>query len=430
MSQLRKYVQSLQELWTPVDPEVPGLQARVVRGTRFFVLIGGNSLWVGSARYMFNQSSPVLQGVGVACLVNMALFTGLLLWPRTRRHNGAVLFLQMSLFEFIWAAHNPISGNQDVLAHAMSFSLVGAVALFTPIAPRYLLAYGLVIAILDVLTLHHTVQISASYILFQFCVAMGMTLLAMFASQVQRRVYLRIHKNQQRQLAHDRLFTVGQRTEALVGRLRSPLHSTRQRLLDVRMGLQGLQRALQDTPGARQQAKHASPALHERLEGALQQAQALSHLLHQAHSPHRGEHGARSLREELLAWIKARHETMPSQEITCEVPPRLTQPGDGWAFSHLLSLLVLHALAEGPGQLHIRAEATLSGVRLHLRGTWRADLEEALRQGELASCRDMARALFQGDLQREASSLLLELNPPAAHSAQSFTPGFAPGRPT
>lgn len=419
MGWLKDLLQPLREFWTPVPSTIPGLQRRVLLGTRAFVLLGGGSVGLWSSAYILSHQDPRFQTFALLPLMIMLGGMVLAFHPWLRRRCGALLFVQFGLFEGIWAIHNPLIGPTEIFYHAMSLPLVGLMALFTPIEPRYLLAYGALLMTQDVLTLYHGTHAQAAYLALAALAALISTALAMLASQLQRRVYLKIHNNRQRQQAQERLFIVGQRTEQMVERLRAPLHHMRHQLLDQRARLAQLQAQLTTPQGRRELA----PGFQSDLQGVLAQAQQLSATLRQIHTPRGQAHAhAPSLREALLLWHQEQQEVQVHQ-LSLDVPEDLKLPGDPWALRRLLDQLALYGLPAQGAALSIQGRATFHGVSLRLQSTWRGDLAK----GALAPCADIAQALFQGQLKAlDAHTLVLELNQTTRTLEEAcFTPGFS-----
>jgi hypothetical protein len=416
---------ALQTFTRPVDEaHLPALAQRVRRGQRIFIGIATTGMASWSLSYMLSVQDELPPWIAALYLAPQALAISVALSNRAEPYLTHTLLALLLLFELTWTAFNAYIGPTEVLTHAIAFSLPCFIALFVPLAPRYLAAAGAIMLWLDTLNMIHGAHVHPTYLAAQVSVGILCVLLGMAASQRQRLLYLQIRRDGLQQQRLDRLHAIGQRTQHLASHLAAPLQETQQALLAQLHDLDALQQRLQqhERPSAAHTAQHLTRAVQQLQRANHTLLRAREHALVTTHSDH-AEH-LLPLLKRALAELRAQ----PPVD-TSLVSPQLSIHGDPDALRALLHPLLhlLTARCHPDAPRALRATADAHTTTLHLIGQWPDDTTQRL-DADLALCADRARALFEGDLRfLDARTLQLQLSRAQPLTDPTPTPHFNPG---
>jgi hypothetical protein len=186
---------ALQTFTRPVDEaHVPALAQRVRRGQRAFIAIAttGLSSWALSYILAVHDS---LSWLIIPYLVPQAIAIAIAASPRAEHLLTHTLLALLLLLELNWALFNAYIGPVEIFTHALAFSLPCFIALFVPLAPRYLAASGAIMLWLDTLNMVYGADVHPTYLAAQISVGVLCVLLGMAASQRQRLLYLQIQRD-------------------------------------------------------------------------------------------------------------------------------------------------------------------------------------------------------------------------------------------
>jgi uncharacterized protein (DUF1778 family) len=425
--------------WKPVRAaQVPPLRERIITSVRYYLMasLTLRTLFFGVYASQLEWShEPWLWLPGSTLLVlalalGSSLLTESLIW-----HQRALVWSELCLF-LLWALYNSTQAPSWIVGHNQ-LALLPLILASVPMRPAAFWALGCCYGVILSAENFCVAPLPTGEAFSGLAASLVAGAAAGVAAQLQRHMMASMERQSQQYISRQRLFTLGQQTQLMLGPLMTPLqearlwlgsaHRRQGRLLDqaARWQAEPLQ--------GHQEAKPLGQAI-ARSRGHLEEvAQRLTTLQEQTSGLHRRTSSRFLLREPL----EEAHQACPRRRgvalalRTPEVPievqgdrQKLTQ-----LFGVLLDLLHEHGLHHGQATSR-RAEIerlTEQRARITLEQPSLAPLDPQSHLGFLA--RDLARGAFEGELslhhEGQAIRLVLLVSLHLEEvQGQQFTPGF------